>query len=146
MGRGDGDLSDIRFGNRTWWLTMATIIGFGVIFAVWLGVDIATERQLDNHGVVVEATIKDIRPLRKSHECLAAYTLNGRSYQQWSDNISHCQIGGQNTIIVDARDRRPLMSKDLHDRGWLWHVPQLLAMVISAWIAMRFYHWSKLWL
>jgi hypothetical protein len=97
-------------------------------------------------GPVILTPWEAAQGVRRSQECLASYTLGGIAYEQWSGDISHCKVGGQTTIILDPRDRRPLQSKDTYDRRWLLHGIQLLAVLISVWISIRFYRWSKLWL
>ena len=119
---------------------------FSVAFAVlclalltWLAVGVVGDVQLGRRGVVVTATVKDIRGNDRSHDCLASFAIDNVTYTQWSHTMPNCRIGDRTAVIVDPNDRSSLKATDTYDDRWYLYAVEGVGGLIFGWLAVSMY-------
>jgi hypothetical protein len=111
--------------------------GVGVL--IWLAFDVVGDVHLGRRGVVVIATVQDIRGNDKNHDCRATFVIEGVTYTQWAHKMGNCRIGDRTPIIVDPHDRSSLQSTHIyHDRWYLYVVMGVFGLV-AVWLAVSVY-------
>jgi hypothetical protein len=109
---------------------------FGVAMLLWLAVNVVQDLQLRQRGIVVTATVENIRGNEKYHDCLASFALDGVAYRQWAHKMPGCRVGDRTAIIVDPHDRSSLQStKAYHDR-WFIYIIQGVMGLFFGWLAI----------
>jgi hypothetical protein len=112
---------------------------FGVALLAWLVVGVIDDLQLGRRGVVVTATVEDIRGNDRFHDCLASFAIDGVAYRQWAHAMPGCQVGDRTSIIVDPNERSDLQStKAYHDR-WIIYVIKGVTGLVLCWLAVSIF-------
>jgi Protein of unknown function (DUF3592) len=112
---------------------------FGAGLLIWLAVDVVGDVQLGRRGVVVTATVQDIRGNDKNHDCLATFVIEGVTYTQWAHKIGRCRIGDRTAIIVDPHDRSSLQSTHIYHDRWYLYAVMGVGGLIAVWLAVSVY-------
>jgi hypothetical protein len=102
----------------------------------WLAVTVIRDAQLTRRGIVVAATVEDIRGNDKSHDCLTSFTLDGVAYRQLVDAMPDCRVGDRKSVIVDPHDRTSVYATDAHDDRWILYTVVGVVALIAGWLAI----------
>jgi hypothetical protein len=112
---------------------------FGLALLTWLAFDVAGDVQLGRRGVVVTATVKDIRGNDRNHDCLASFAIDNVTYTQWSHKMPNCRIGDRTAVIVDPHDRSSVTATDTYDHRWYLYAVEGVFGLAFGWLAVSMY-------
>jgi hypothetical protein len=117
----------------------ATFAALSVALLAWLAVSVVEDLQLGRRGVVVTATVVDLRGNDRFHDCLASFDVDGVTYRQWSHAMPGCRLDDRIAIIVDPQDRSSLQATDAYDDRWYLYAVKGVAALAFGWLAVSMY-------
>jgi hypothetical protein len=117
----------------------AAFAASSVALLTWLAVSVAEDIQLGRRGVVVTATVVDIRGNDRFHDCLASFAIGGVTYRQWSHAMPGCRLDDRIAIVVDPQDRSSLQATDAYDDRWYLYTVEGVAALAFGWLAVSMY-------
>ena len=112
---------------------------FALALLTLLTVTVIRDARLTRRGVVVPATVDDIRGNAKYYDCLTSFVYDGVTHRQWVDAMPKCRVGDRTSVIVDPQDRTSVYSTEAHDDRWILYTVIGVTALISGWLAISIY-------